>query len=143
MANGHVLNRKSLKNLKNIDVKRFVVRQEQETTLPPIHDHPAFPLRYYKSLCDVCDVMEYSFNPERHTVCYNCVNLVNLRNIIVFLVEKRRKTKFNRCIFWLKNNITFVDCRTVYEEKWAHMINAFFGKMSWNIKNCVLKFLLE
>ena len=130
------MNRKSLTNLKNIVYR-------QEVTPPPIHDHPIFLPRYYKSLCDVCDVMEYSFNPERRTICYNCVDLIRLRKIILFLVEKRRKTKFNRCIFWLKNNIKFVDCRKVYEENWANVINAFFGKMPWNIKCCVLKFLLE
>ena len=138
LANGYVLNRKSLKNLENIEhrdrLRHMSFREEF------VHN-PFILRRYYKSLCEICDVMEYSFNPERRTVC---LKLLHLKKFILFLVEKRRKTKFNRCIVWLKHNITFSNYRTVvYEENWAKLINAFFGKMPWNIKHCVLKFLLE
>ena len=142
MTNGYVVNRKILRTLKNFDQReglRLMSLREEAM----VHN-PFILQRYYKSLCEVCEVMEYSFNPERRTVCYNCVKLLHLRKIISLLVEKRRKTKFNRCIVWLKHNITFSNYITVvYEENWAKVINAFFGKMPWNIKHCVLRFLLE
>ncbi len=122
--------------------KDLLVKDRSVELVRPVPPINAFLPRNYKSVCIVCDSISYSYNRERKYLCFYCVKIVYFRDVLSFLVAKRKR-KFKKTLFAMKRLIDSRPIEGVFgvENEWANTMTWFFKTMSWDIKDHMLSFL--
>ena len=132
------LNHINLKKLHLIPVKPFfsfpVRNMEQQLIL----------CRTYRSICDVCNKIEYSANKSRRTICLVCSDIIRVRDIIEYTgcIRRKKKKEFKDCIVYLRKRLALTyDGGGAYSKEWMNIIYVFFGTMPNDVSMYMTSFL--
>ena len=147
--NGFRMLVRTLNKLLRIPIKKsrqssYLMEDRSEEIVRPVPIPLDRPPRNHKSSCVLCWNIGYSYNSDKTFLCYDCSRLVCFRDVLSFLVDKRRYKKFKDTVLVLRKHLESRPIDGVFggkQNEWANVIMYFFKTMPWDVKNIMISYI--